>query len=108
MYLTGTWQVVEAMGRQEGRMCSVTAAHVNTPRDGFDRWSPLVCTVVIHLDVKHLESLHISNILGQTTGLWPKLSNINSEPQKQHEDLVGLHCIADCINRECGESEHIS
>lgn len=56
MYLTGTWQVAEAMGRQEGRMCSVAAAHVNTPHDGFDRWwrSPLACTVVIHLDVKHL------------------------------------------------------
>lgn len=65
-YLTGTWHASEAMGSQEGRMCSVSAAHISAPCVGSDRLrrSPLVCSVVVHLDVQHVVSLHKSKLLG--------------------------------------------
>lgn len=51
-YLTCTWHAAEALGSEEGRMCSVITVHTGASCVGADcgQRSLLLCTVVDHFN----------------------------------------------------------
>lgn len=79
-YLTDTWHAAEALGSEEGRMCSVAAAHISAPHVGADRWQrpPLVCTVVAHFS--GCAAWGITPQMDQTIRLW----GINQSSPEAH------------------------